>query len=133
MKNSILKGDLKSLAAALDDLSLLDSEQLNARWKTLYGSDPPDRLRRRLTVQALAFRIQEQALGGLKPVTRRLLHSIGDGAEIDRSTAVEPNRPVKAGMVLIREWHGTKHQVTALKDGFMFHGKRFSIALEDRR
>ena len=125
MKNSISKGDLKSLAAALDDLSLLDSEQLYARWKTLYGSDPPDRLRRPLMVQALAFRIQEQALGGLKPVTRRLLHSIGDGAEIDRSTAVEPNHPVKAGMVLIREWHGTKHQVTALKDGFMFHGKRF--------
>jgi hypothetical protein len=27
--------------------------------------------------------------------------------------------------VLIREWHGTKHQVTALKDGFMFRGKHF--------
>ncbi len=50
MKNSILKGDLKSLAAALDDLSWLDSEQLYARWKTLYGSDPPDRLRRPLMV-----------------------------------------------------------------------------------
>jgi hypothetical protein len=125
MKNSILKGDLKSLAAALDDLSLLDPEQLSAQWKTLYGSDPPDRLRRPLMIQALAYRIQEQALGGLKSVTRRLLHNIGDGAETHRSTAVESNRPVQAGMVLIREWHGTKHQVTALKDGFMFRGKRF--------
>ena len=27
--------------------------------------------------------------------------------------------------VLIREWHSTKHQVTALKDDFMFRAKRF--------
>jgi len=25
----------------------------------------------------------------------------------------------------MREWHGTRHQVTVLKDGFMFGGKHF--------
>jgi hypothetical protein len=29
------------------------------------------------------------------------------------------------GTVLIREWHGTKHQVTVLKDGFLYRAKRF--------
>jgi Protein of unknown function (DUF2924) len=125
MKNTIPRGNPKDLAASLDALPQLDSQELDARWKALYGSDPPERLRRPMMIQALAYRLQEQALGGLKPVTRRLLRSIGDGAETHRSTAVESNRPVKAGMVLIREWHGTKHQVTALKDGFMFRGKRF--------
>jgi Protein of unknown function (DUF2924) len=125
MKNSIPKGDPKALAVALDALSLLDPQELNARWKSLYGSDPPDRIRRPLMIQALAYRLQEQALGGLKPATRRLLRSVAGGADTHRQTAVESKHPVKAGAVLIREWHGTKHQVTALKDGFMFRGKRF--------
>ncbi len=125
MKNSIPKGDSKGLAAALDALSLLDPEELNARWKALYGSDPPDRLRRPLMIQALAYRLQEQALGGLKPATRRLLERVAGDAETRRPVATHSQRRVKAGATLIREWHGTKHQVTALKDGFMFRGKRF--------
>jgi Protein of unknown function (DUF2924) len=125
MKNSIPKGDQKSLASALDALSVLDLQELDARWKSLYGSDPPDRIRRPLMIQALAYRLQEEALGGLKPATRRLLRNVAGDAERRRPIAVESKRPVKEGAVLIREWHGTKHQVIALKDGFMFRGKRF--------
>ncbi|MGO9451296.1 MAG: DUF2924 domain-containing protein [Candidatus Binataceae bacterium] len=125
MKNSIPKGDPKGLAAALDALSLLDPEELNARWKALYGSDPPDRLRRPLMIQALAYRLQEQALGGLKPATRRLLERAAGDPETRRPVGTHSQRRVKAGATLIREWHGTKHQVTALKDGFMFRGERF--------
>jgi len=32
---------------------------------------------------------------------------------------------LSGGTVLIREWHGTKHQVTLLKDGFLYRTKRF--------
>ena len=92
MKNSIPKGDPKGLAVALDALSLLDPQELNARWKALYGSDPPDRLRRPLMIQALAYRLQEQALGGMKPATRRLLHSVAGGADNRRQIAVESKR-----------------------------------------
>jgi len=62
MKNSIAKGDLKGLSA-LDAVSSLGPDELEAQWKALYGTDPPDRLRRPLMIQALAYRIQEQALG----------------------------------------------------------------------
>jgi hypothetical protein len=27
--------------------------------------------------------------------------------------------------VLLREWHGTTHQVTVLKDGLLFRGQRY--------
>lgn len=73
MKDSITKCDPKHLPSALAALSLLDSEELYARWKALYGVDPPARLRRPLIIQALAYRLQEKALGGLKPATQRLL------------------------------------------------------------
>ena len=76
-------------------------------------------------VMALAYRLQEQALGGLKPATRRLLRSIAGDVETRRPFATHAERRIEAGAVLIREWHGTKHQVTVLKDGFMFRGKRF--------
>jgi Protein of unknown function (DUF2924) len=132
MKNSIAKGDLKGLAAALDAISSLSPEELDAQWKALYGSDSPDRLRRPLMIQALAYRIQEQAFGGLKPATRRLLRSIAGDIESRSPIVAHAARRIKAGAVLIREWHGTKHHVTALKDGFMFRGKTLPIAFQNR-
>jgi hypothetical protein len=125
MKDSTAIPDPKDLAGALSQLSALDSAQLNARWKALYGGDPPARFRRALMIQALAYRLQEKALGGLKPATRRLLKRIAGDARERRPITVEPNHRLKQGAVLIREWHGTKHQITAIKDGFMFNGKRF--------
>jgi hypothetical protein len=125
MKNSISPNDAKGLAVKLESLCTLKPDELAERWRSLFGSDPPDRLRRALLIQALAYRFQEQTLGGLKSVTRRLLERIARDAGARRPIAVESQRPVKAGAVLIREWHGVRHQVTALKDGFMFQGQRF--------
>ena len=124
MKNLIAIPDPKDLRRALAELSLLDSEALNDRWRALYGGDPPARFRRGLMIRALAYRLQEQALGELKPATRRLLQRIAGDARAGRPISVEPKHQVKPGAVLIRDWHGTKHQVTVLKDGFMFKGRR---------
>jgi hypothetical protein len=125
MKNSISQSEAKTLAANLDSLCVLKPDELAEQWRSWFRSDPPDRLRRLLLIQALAYRLQEQALGGLKPTTRRLLAGVASDAGARRPITVHSNFQVRAGAVLIREWHGTKHQVTALKDGFMFHGKRF--------
>jgi hypothetical protein len=125
MKQSISKTDPNDLPRSLAELSSLNSEQLKARWKALYGGDSPARFRRPLMIQALAYRLQEKALGGLKPATQRLLQRIAGDARERRPITVEPKHRVKPGTVLIREWHGVKHQVTVLKDGFMFKDMRF--------
>jgi hypothetical protein len=51
---------------------------------------------------------------GLKPSTRRLLERWGrNGSE--RGTLAEPARTrLKAGTVLVREWHGVTHRVSVL-------------------
>src|ERR1700730_8713094 len=85
----------------------------------------PPRLRRSLIIQALAYRLQEKAFGGLKPATRRLLETAAGRASEHRTAKLQTRRSAQTGTVLVREWHGTKHQVTALKDGFMFKGKHF--------
>jgi Protein of unknown function (DUF2924) len=111
-----------------DALRELNSEELREQWHTLFGADPPPKLRSSLLllVQGIAYRLQEKALGGLKPATMRLLEGIADDAAARRQASPTPKKiRVSAGAVLIREWHGTKHQVTVLKDGFLFRAKRF--------
>lgn len=125
MKSSIAPNNNKSLTLDLERLSSLKPNELGERWRSLFGSDPPARFRRPLLIQALAYQLQEKASGGLEAATRRLLISIAGDAGSPRSVCIQPQRSVKAGAVLVREWHGTKHQVTVLKDGFMFGGKHF--------
>jgi hypothetical protein len=91
----------------------------------LYRAEPPPRLRRSLMIQALAYRLQEKLLGGLKPATRRLLEAAAGAASEGRPVRRHPKRLAQTGTVFVREWHGTKQQVTAVKDGFMFNGKPF--------
>ena len=108
-----------------DSLRALKPDQLAERWRELYGTAMPARLRRSLIIQALAYRLQEKAFGGLKPATRRLLETAAGRASEHRTAKLRTRRSAQTGTVLVREWHGTKHQVTVLKDGFMFRGKHF--------
>jgi hypothetical protein len=118
--------DPEKLASELARLSGLNSIQLREQWQALFGADPPSKLRFSLLVQGIAYRLQEKTLGGLKPATLRLLERIADDATARRQAAPTPEKiRVRAGTVLIREWHGTKHQVIVLKDGFLYRAKRF--------
>ena len=63
---------------------------LKERWRALYGTEPPRRISRDLLMRALAYRIQEQALGGLKPSTRRLLAKVAADASARRPIEVAP-------------------------------------------
>jgi Protein of unknown function (DUF2924) len=125
-KGSKSERDPQKLASQLDQLRQLNAEELREQWQTLFGADPPPKLRSSLTVQAIAYRLQEKALGGLKPATLRLLERIADDATVRRQVSTTPEKiRVSTGTVLIREWHGTQHQVTVLKDGFLYRAKRF--------
>jgi len=118
--------DPQKLASQLDRLRELKPEELREQWQLFFGADPPSKLRLSLMVQAIAYRLQERAFGGLRPATLRLLERIADEAAARRQVSTTPEKiRVSAGTVLIREWHGTKHQVTVLKDGFLYRTKRF--------
>ncbi len=123
-----------SLAKQLDQLGELDPEELRKRWRIVFGSDPPPRLRSSLMVQAIAYRLQEKSLGGLKPATRRLLEKVADDVVAGRQVSTTTNKPrLRAGSILVREWHGTKHQVSVLKEGFLYRSKRYCSLSEIAR
>lgn len=100
------------LAAAIADLHQLDRATLGAHWRTLYGSEAPRRLAKPLLIRAVAYGLQERALGGLAASTRRRLGVAADEEHIKPAPA---RRTLTAGTTLLREWHGVNHQVTVLE------------------
>ena len=119
------RGQPEGLAKQLANLDRLDGKGLKERWGKLYGAQPPRGLSRSLLVRVIAYRLQEKALGGLKPSSHRLLQRIATDANAHRATLSTSQSRVKAGAVLLREWHGVTHQVTVLADGVHFRGKRY--------
>lgn len=111
-------------------LSGLDREDLIARWQALYGAPPPRKISRQLLLQAVAYRLQEQASGGLKPATRRYLGQVASGG--NRQKVVIPVS-AKPGTRLLREWHGVTYEATVLDDGVLFQGKKYRSLSEVAR
>jgi Protein of unknown function (DUF2924) len=119
--------------AEIENLRTLAPEELDQTWRDLFGSGRPRRVCGDLLIKALGYRLQEKAIGGLKPSTRCLFERWGrNGSE--RGPLAEPARTrLKAGTVLVREWHGVTRRVTVLDDGFDFDGERFRSLSEIAR
>jgi hypothetical protein len=80
--------------------------------------------------QAIAHRLQVKRFGGLDFSTRRALKQVLDANRLNSSS--EGNR-VPNGTVLVREWHGATHQVTATEKGLLYRGKLFRSLSEVAR
>src|SRR5258708_1795936 len=103
MHRRLSEADWEKLANELTGLQRLSGEKLNRHFKIMYRTDPPPRMRRALLIQALAYRMQEKALGGLKPATRRSLASAADDATSRRARPVACKRKIKPGTTFLRE------------------------------
>jgi hypothetical protein len=134
MRRRLSEAQAERLAKDLADLTHLSEDRLNDYFRHLYGVEPPARLRRPLLIRAIAYRLQEKALGGLKPATRRLLASVADDATARRTTMhVARERKIKPGTTLLREWHGVQHRLTVLEDGVQFGNERYRSLSEVAR
>jgi hypothetical protein len=133
MKRRAPAPDRAALAVEIASLPKADIEELRERWKTLYGRGPSSQIGRSFLIRAIAYRLQEQAFGGLKPATRRLLARIADEAAATNSLKRRQIRKAQTGTILIREWQGSAHRVTVLDDGVTFNGKRYRSLSEVAR
>jgi hypothetical protein len=68
--------------------------------------------------------MQERALGGLTPTTRRLFPARRRRGACAATAEVCAEAQARAGAVLIREWGGVKYKVVVLEDGFSYRGQR---------
>jgi hypothetical protein len=120
------------LASDLASLPHLARHALRERWQEAYGAAPPAHFGRDLMVRAIAYRLQEQALGGLSAAARRALAQFAEVAA-DRSVHASPPRQIKPGARLLREWHCVTHEAIILDDGVLFRGRRYASLSEVAR
>ena len=133
MKRNSSRLGTRSLADELAELRGLDLTALKQRWRVFYRTEAPVHIGRALLLQAVAYRLQERVLGGLKSSTRRLLERAAED-KVDRRPPTEaPATRVTPGTVLIREWHGVSHRVTVLADGVLLRGARYRSLSEMAR
>jgi hypothetical protein len=125
-------GGSEDLAREVANLSALDAAALRQEWAALFGMEPSPSLGRSLMIRALAYRLQERALAGLKPSVQRILDRV---VETRSLAAVElvPKRRASAGTVLIREWRGVSHRVTVLDHEVVYQGRRYKSLSEVAR
>lgn len=115
--------DRDALAAELAGLPAQPAEALRVRWRELYGTPAPARIGRVLLLRAVAHRLQEIALGGSKPLVRRLLAQAVTDVAAGRSPL--PAAAGKAGTRLLRDWHGITHEVIVQEDGVSYRGQHY--------
>ena len=103
-------------------LERCDLRDVKTRWEEAFGRPPPKRISRSLLVRALAHRVQEKELGGLKPAVRRRLAKAVAELSAVQSPPV-PSSTIKPGTRLLRGWHGVMHEVIVHEDGIQYRGK----------
>ncbi len=106
------------LEESLARIGATNIDGLRAEWRRIFGSDPPPAFSKDLLARAIAYRLQEQALGDLSPSAARLLRSLA-------KPGAEPPRQVKVGSVIVREHKGVLHEVLVVPGGFCWQGKTY--------
>lgn len=144
------EADPTSLAGAVAALETLDLTQLRVRFRNHTGRIAPARLSRTLLLRVLAYRIQADALGDLRPETRRMLARLAEAGAGDRRaeraggaenasaagpaprpaavarSSVPAHRPApQPGTVLVREWQGAMEQVSVVSEGYSWRGATY--------
>ena len=123
----------KTIEVQLAGLPNLNRSELRELWHDSYGSEPPGKISDQLMRQAIAHRLQVKHLGGLNFSTRRALKGLLEESGAIRFRPHSPSKRVTNGTVLVREWHGVTHQVTATEKGVLYRGKLFRSLSEVAR
>jgi hypothetical protein len=117
----------------INALNDLDGDALRALWMTHFSCAPPLRARRSLLIDCLAYRIQEQAFGGLALSTRSHLRKLATDISEGKKPVVLFQPSIKPGTRLIRSWGGQTHEVHVLPDGFTYRDIRYANLSEIAR
>src|SRR6202048_539347 len=133
MKRMLSEARSEKLAQELKGLETRGDDELKNRWRSLYGTKPPQKIHRSLLIAAVAHRMQENALGALKSSVRRHLMQAANSPATPRPSPHHPSLRPRAGTVLVRDWGGVTHQAKVLKDGILFRSKRYKSLSEIAR
>jgi len=107
-----------AIEAEIARLRSLVLDALRRRWRVVFGRTPPAGLSKDLLGRMIAWRMQEQAFGGLDRESLRFLDGLARHGG-------SPRRRLKPGTVLVRDYQGQRHTVTVAPDGFDWQGTTY--------
>ena len=114
-----------ALAEAISMLETLSKDDLRDHWHRYYGNLAPKRLGVDLLLRAVAYAVQAEARGGLKPALRRKLKRLARDLTQNGGSVANARLSYKPGTRLVRVWQGETHEVTILEEDFAWRGRRF--------
>jgi hypothetical protein len=117
----------------LTSLPEMNKASLGALWQKHFGAPPPEQTRRDLIVRVLAYKIQEQAFGGLTSSIRRRMCQFASAMAKDPNSAISTTRVIKPGTRLIRQWQGKSYRVAVANSGFEYDRQWFASLSEIAR
>jgi hypothetical protein len=117
----------------LKALPEMDRNALCKHWQERFNKPAPDGVRKELLVRMLAYRVQEQAFGGLSARSRRRLDEMAAAISSAPKTAIESMVRTKPGTQMIRSWQGKTHTVTVRESGYQYDGRRYRSLSEIAR
>ena len=121
------------ISTRLQELPHLPKAELLALWQELFAKPPHPLLRRNLMIPILAYRLQEQAYGGLNPSTRKRLHKLGAQLEENQKAPLPLLPQLRPGTKLLRQFQGEIHDVLVVNEGFEYRGKHYQSLSEIAR
>jgi hypothetical protein len=117
-------GEDPHVEAEVARLEMMPIAELRPLWRATFGGEPPKAFGPDLLRRSIAYKLQEDAYGGLDKATKRLLQQLMVQMAKTPGRIVLPRR-IKAGAIIVRKWKGQSHRVTVLEDSFAYNGKSY--------
>ncbi len=117
-----------TLDERISELAHLSQPELRQHFQHAFHKTPATRTSRELLRLALAYRLQEEVLGGLPAPTKRQLTRLEARLREGKPACPAPAIRIKPGTRLLRTWNGERHQVTVLEDGFEYRGRHDNLS-----
>jgi len=115
----------QTVARQIADLGQMSMAELWVLWDRYFRQRPP-RPNRTHIESRLAYKLQEEAFGGLAPETRQRLEAIGAKHSKIKLRAKPREFHFAPGTVILREWGEREHRVTVNAEGrFEYEGHTF--------
>ena len=116
-------GNENSLSSELAAIVTMTYSELHLAWRRHYRAVPPKKMSRDILELGIAWKIQENKLGGLGAAVKRQIAELA--RTIDEKTDLAKPRAIslKSGAWLLRAWNGVTHEILVVEDGFLWAGR----------
>jgi len=115
-------GNKTQLSYELAAIATMTYSELHLAWRQHYRAVPPKKMGRDILELGIAWKIQENKLGGLGAAAKRQIADLARTMKAKSDLAKPRVISLKPGAQLLRAWNGVTHEVLVVEDGFLWAG-----------